>query len=328
MRVGINSPDIARHTGYGRAACELMDALEQAGVEVCNEADTMINFCMPKDYVYGKITIGYTPWESTELPKGWVDHLKRVDDLWTTSKWTAEVFRQHTGRNAFVLNHGINETWIPHRHEEGSRPFTFLHIGEPAVRKGGDVVLEAWHRAFRKSDCRLILKSTGIPMGRVKDRGGSIIYSPLTLEQENGQIINQVYSDYEMADLFDKVDCLVYPTRGEGFGFIPLEAMACGLPTILPSGGGTAEFSELGYPLTHFVWRDSAFTEHPGLIMDHSVDEVIDMMRFVKDHYEYCSKLSYENAYILRDMFSWEDIAQKFILRLEAVQEGRYTREL
>lgn len=322
MQVTINTPDIARHTGYGRASAELASALERAGVRVISDSNIIINFCMPKDYQYRDITIGYTPWESTLIPDGWRDHLEAVDDLWTTSKWTAAVFKQIAHRDSFVLHHGLNDTWRPKEHLPQPRPFTFLHIGEPAVRKGGDIVLDAWYRAFRKSGAKLIYKATGHPMARVKDRGGSIVYSPAHLINDGGEVITTVYSDEGIWDLFKKVDCLVYPTRGEGFGFIPLEAMASGLPTIVPNGGGTAEFAELGIPLTNFMWRTSYEAEHPGLWMDHDVEEVIQCMEYVWNNYEYHAKAAYANATTVRETFNWDYIAEKFIDRVELVQRG------
>lgn len=320
MQITINTPEIARHTGYGRASAELASALERAGVRVISDSNIIINFCMPKDYEYRDITIGYTPWESTEVPKGWEEHLIAVDDLWTTSKWTATVFKQVAHRDAFVLHHGLNDTWRSKMHGPHEGPFTFLHVGEPAVRKGGDIVLEAWHKAFRKSGAKLIYKATGHPMARVKDRGGSIIYSPAHLVEDGGELINTVYSDEGMWDLYRRVDCLVYPTRGEGFGFIPLEAMASGLPTIVPNGGGTAEFAELANPLTKYMWSTANQVEHPGLWMDHNVDEVIATMRWVWNNYDYASKHAYANSTTVRETFNWDYIAEKFIDRVELVQ--------
>lgn len=37
----------------------------------------------------------------------------------------------------------------------------------------------------------------------------------------------------EMSDLYNSVDCLLFPSIYEGFGLPPLEAMACGLPVII-----------------------------------------------------------------------------------------------
>jgi glycosyltransferase involved in cell wall biosynthesis len=37
---------------------------------------------------------------------------------------------------------------------------------------------------------------------------------------------------FEMSELYNSVDCLLFPSNYEGFGLPPLEAMACGLPVL------------------------------------------------------------------------------------------------
>ncbi|MCS7006209.1 MAG: glycosyltransferase family 4 protein, partial [Gaiellaceae bacterium] len=45
----------------------------------------------------------------------------------------------------------------------------------------------------------------------------------------------------ELADLYQRAACLVYPSLYEGFGLPPLEAMACGCPVAATSAGAVPE---------------------------------------------------------------------------------------
>ena len=45
----------------------------------------------------------------------------------------------------------------------------------------------------------------------------------------------------EIADLYNSVDVLLFPSFYEGFGRPPMEAMACGLPVISTDGGALPE---------------------------------------------------------------------------------------
>jgi alpha-1,3-rhamnosyl/mannosyltransferase len=48
-------------------------------------------------------------------------------------------------------------------------------------------------------------------------------------------------SDDDLLALYRGADCLLFPSRGEGFGFPPLEAMACGTPVVAAAAGSLPE---------------------------------------------------------------------------------------
>src|SRR3954454_15829785 len=118
-----------------------------------------------------------------------------------------------------------------------------LFVGGVIPRKGPDVLLDAYARAFAgRDDVPLI----------VKDFGASSVYrggdrSAIREWVDSGRLprlvhIDDELSDDEMAALYRACDVLVHPYRGEGFGMPVLEAMACGLPVIVTGGGPTDEF--------------------------------------------------------------------------------------
>ena len=54
-------------------------------------------------------------------------------------------------------------------------------------------------------------------------------------------IFTGLFADEEKPDLYNLADVYVMPSRGEGFGFVFLEAMACGVPAIASKLDGGRE---------------------------------------------------------------------------------------
>ena len=119
----------------------------------------------------------------------------------------------------------------------GGPQIRFLFVGGTIFRKGIDVLLTAFGRAFRPTD--------GVGLV-VKEMGAHSFYRGQTAEadvmklRERGyavEYIDRALSEAEMAGLYSACDCLVHPFRGEGFGLPVVEAMACGLPVIVTGAG-------------------------------------------------------------------------------------------
>ena len=85
-----------------------------------------------------------------------------------------------------------------------------------------------------------IAVKTEISLLDLKDSGGKISF-----------LFNLEFPHYQLGSLYRSADCLVSPTRGEGWDMPLMEAMACGLPCIATDWGAHQEFVHDGiaYPL-------------------------------------------------------------------------------
>ena len=124
----------------------------------------------------------------------------------------------------------------------------FLNIGAPFWTKGGDLLIEAFARLHREHPrTRLILKDAQKLYGRTvketlrelgerqPDLMSAALLSAISVIPGN-------MTQAELRQLYGISDRYVSPYRAEGFNLPVLEAMACGIPVIVTSGGSTDDF--------------------------------------------------------------------------------------
>ena len=186
-------------------------------------------------------------WEESGLRADWVNEFNRELNLITTvSRYVADVLRGNGVRVPIaVVGNGADTDALTPRQEDprerGAEPFRFLHISSGFPRKGIDVLLRAWGRAFRTEDpvC-LVIKTFPNPhneterwLQELADRfpGHAAV-----------EFINDDVGDDAIEALYRGSDALVAPSRGEGFGLPLAEAMRHGLPVITTRHGGALDF--------------------------------------------------------------------------------------
>lgn len=104
------------------------------------------------------------------------------------------------------------------------RPVRFLFVGGDFLRKGGDLLLEAF-RKLPAGEAELIL-----------------VTRELVPEEENVRIYNNLQPNSpELVSLFQESDVFVLPTRAEAYGIVAIEAGASGLPIIMTDIGGVRD---------------------------------------------------------------------------------------
>jgi glycosyltransferase involved in cell wall biosynthesis len=129
------------------------------------------------------------------------------------------------GTRVHVIPPGLNQT--VYRPGEDAREAFILYPARPWPHKNHARLFEAF-ATLRKTrpKLRLILTGDGL------DRLGHL---PDGVERWG------VMSDAELASLYRRAACLVYPSLYEGFGLPPLEAMACGCPVAAADAGAIPE---------------------------------------------------------------------------------------
>lgn len=313
--------------GYGHASYEIIRAFERSGLS-CSVDDPSsplgISMGFPTDYKFypNQYKIGYTAWESTELKPNWKENMMIVDDLWATSEWTANVFKETSGReDVWVYRHGLTEDWSPKKRKV-DEVFRFLHIGEPQLRKNGQLVVDAFSQLFGNDNSfQLILKVSNINSTRVYAPDGSILGSPDS-KYSNIKIIDDYLSHDQMIQLYHRSHAMVYPTMGEGFGFMPLQSLGTGMPCI-----STYEWADYKKYITNPLDSKLVDSEyqmlHPGKIYSVELDDLKTSMSDLVNNYSHYSKIAYKNSFKVHMDYDWDYVTYETSQRIKKILKNR-----
>lgn len=198
----------------------------------------------------GKL-IAVRTWDFGRFPKRWVEKINsECDQLWVHSAWVRRnaVRSGIPAKRVKVIPHGIDENvFRPDggKYElETNKSFKFLFAGATVFRKGIDILLKAYGAAFNSRDDVCLV---------IKDNPRDVFYKGIKSRDEilrargDGDYPEVIYIDEylgteELASLYRACDAGVFPYRAEGFCMPILEAMACGLPSIVPGFGACLDF--------------------------------------------------------------------------------------
>lgn len=185
-------------------------------------------------------------WEESAFPKEYVDSFnENLDGITVMSKYVKNLLKN----NGVRIPIGVVGLGAEHILTTKPKPiklktdkkFKFLHISSCFARKGVDTLLKAYVEVFDlKDDVCLIIKTFPNPHNDIETQ--------IKIIQENNKnapeiiLINEDLSDAHISWLYQNSDCLVAPSRGEGFGLPMAEAMLFNLPVITTAFGGQSDF--------------------------------------------------------------------------------------
>lgn len=166
-----------------------------------------------------------------------------ADGILTVSEHTCRQIRSEYGKDAFIVGNGLEPAFFEasgkatpvNVFDKGDQK-VLLYVGSLTGRKGLEILFEAFSRLrIRYSNLLLVLVGGGyLPyFHALADRYGV---------REHIHWAGQLTRD-ELIACYDLADVFCFPSRSEGFGIPPLEAMARGVPVVMTDSGGIREYA-------------------------------------------------------------------------------------
>jgi glycosyltransferase involved in cell wall biosynthesis len=174
-------------------------------------------------------------------------HLQSQDLVLVCSEWGRRVIEaNHVTTPVRVVPLGVEGgEFLPTPLPQG--PTTFLHMGKSELRKGLPEVIEAFGKAFQKTDdVRLILHCHNPFLAPEKVQRYNAEWRALALSSPLAEKIvwtgTRLRSRAEVANLMRQAHCGVFPARAEGWNLELSEMLALGRHCIATNYGGHTEF--------------------------------------------------------------------------------------
>lgn len=216
----------------------------------------------------------YTMYESTHIPKVYVDALNLYKGVITPTKWNTEVFkRSGVTVPVHVVNLGISSD-IFHPTVDKKKPVcTFgaaAWLAPSQKRKNFSALMAAWNEAFSGIN-NVKLKLKAMPGDKLPEFNDPRI-----------EVCQEFIQAHRLRDWYRSLTAFVSTSRCEGWNLMAHEAMACGVPVITHLNGGHSEY--MNRENTFSAWaklsRHDMVDKSFGYDWEIDPHEVSDAMRF------------------------------------------------
>jgi len=351
-------------TGYARHNREMIHALQDLGVEIhvtpCDSTQDHIPEYIEKALNTPRkedgITIHLSPspalWgddgynillttiESMPAHPGLIRRASMFPEVWTVSKYNHSAIAPYLPGATIkkIIQEGYNPKVFYRETPKKFETFTFIYLGDWSFRKGCHELVQAFCEEFQRGEAQLYMITKLHQVKNDPKSQKTILKEAKEYATRNGYRLHDVYffhidyPDETLRYFYTQAHCFIMPTKGEAWGLPIMEAMACGLPVIVPDIGGQREFTseKTGWLTTGYYDRldkylnitidfyQGQFFYFPNI---HSVKKA---MREAYTHPEQCDLIGYRNSRYVFEKFTWDKAAQKAYNRLQEIENKGY----
>lgn len=246
---------LSGYVSHARAGSDNIEALRGIGHEIVDDPARADVAVLHDDPVHlGEIMertrhlyrIGYCVFEMDRLPEVYAAALEGIDEIWTCSAFSREVFASRFP-NVHVVPHVVRRPRITQADAAGMRELvgeggpTFYTIADSMnLRKNLPGLLAVFAAVRERTRARLVVKQYRMPIDALASMEGVVS-------------IDEKLTDGEIGALHSLCDCYVSAHRCEAWGLGLSEAMAFGKPVVATGYSGNMEFMDTAnsYPVAY-----------------------------------------------------------------------------
>lgn len=237
-------------------------------------------------------------------------------EILVPSQWARGVVEEHTSMPVRVVPHGVAAGFTPKpalraevRDSYRRGEFSVLHLSSSVYeRKGTVALLTAWGMLMAKgtlppsAQLRLVLEVDAMArtMAWMAETGLALPNVALTARLDA--------SPERLAETYAKHHVVCQPSRGEGFGLCPLEALAVGVPIVATACTGQSEWFVQGLdgavPVEH--GPDAPIDDGPGALAPTvEPDAIAASLRHAYERWELLDSDAEHASALRRARWSW-----------------------
>jgi glycosyltransferase involved in cell wall biosynthesis len=281
--------------GYGSM---LMGFLDHKPDNVVIDPKSSVNVHMGvpfsiKGWHKGAYRACFTMWETDVLPTRFARWLGQYDEILVPCEHNIAVFGEHHPKVNYVPL-GVDTNWWKPQPRKTNDKFRFQAGGSLWRRKGIDVVVQAFEK-LNLPDAELHIKAAPHAADVPHEIPANVFLHRNWMDQETQR------------EWFNQADCFVAPARGEGFGLIPLQTIALGIPTIVSKSSGQEQFSHLAASVVSSR-KENCFMG--GRWDEPNLEHLMQLMKFHYHHRDNLMRDAQANAHLASE-FSWSNAAAK-----------------
>tara|TARA_R110002049_G_scaffold162729_1_gene328454 strand:- start:52 stop:1107 length:1056 start_codon:yes stop_codon:yes gene_type:complete len=168
-------------------------------------------------------------------------HLAQCDKVITSCRWAADIVEKEVpDSNVFVAPLGVDRTiFYENREDKPTEKFIVFNCGKWELRKGHDIILEIFQKAFPdNADVELWMMCQNPVAPPEYNQKWNSHY----MQDSRVRLLDRCNTHQELSDIMRMVSCGLFPSRAEGWNLELLEMMSCGKPVITTDYSAHTEF--------------------------------------------------------------------------------------